>query len=94
MAVVPLSTLEHWKRECDGWSRMVSCVYHDIGGGKDMRDVIREFEWYYKGRSRRLLKFNLLITTYDDLIKVRQRVYHYFYNNIFHRGLIFRALIY
>lgn len=34
-----------------------------------MRDVIREFEWYYKGRSRRLLKFQILITTYDDLIK-------------------------
>jgi hypothetical protein len=34
-----------------------------------MRDAIREFEWYYKGRSRRLLKFHLLITTYDDLIK-------------------------
>jgi hypothetical protein len=49
---------------------MVGCVYHDIGGGKDMRDVIREYEWYYKGRSRRLLKFHLLITTYDDLIKV------------------------
>lgn len=48
---------------------MVTCVYHDIGGGRDMRDVIREFEWYYKGRSRRLLKFQVLITTYDDLIK-------------------------
>lgn len=34
-----------------------------------MRDIIREFEWYYKGHSRRLLKFHLLITTYDDLIR-------------------------
>lgn len=34
-----------------------------------MRDVIREYEWYYKGRSRRLLKFHVLITTYDDLIR-------------------------
>ena len=34
-----------------------------------MRDVIREFEWYYKQRSRRLLKFHILVTTYDDLIK-------------------------
>ena len=34
-----------------------------------MRDAIREYEWYYKGRSRRLLKFHVLITTYDDLIK-------------------------
>jgi chromodomain-helicase-DNA-binding protein 7 len=34
-----------------------------------MRDIIREYLWYYSGRSRRLLKFHLLITTYDDLIK-------------------------
>jgi SNF2 family DNA or RNA helicase len=69
LVCVPLSTIEHWKRECEGWTKMVACVYHDIGGGRDMRDVIREFEWYYKGRSRRLLKFQVLITTYDDLIK-------------------------
>ena len=31
--------------------------------------VLGRFEWYYKGKSRRLLKFHLLITTYDDLIK-------------------------
>jgi chromodomain-helicase-DNA-binding protein 7 len=48
---------------------MVSCLYHDVGGGRDMRDVIREYEWYYKGRSRRLLKFHVLITTYDDLVR-------------------------
>jgi len=66
---VPLSTIGHWKREFDGWSHMVSCMYHDIGGGRDMRDVIREYEWYYKGRSRRLLKFHVLITTYDDLVR-------------------------
>ena len=69
LVCVPLSTLEHWKREAEGWSNMAVCMYHDAGGGKDMRDAIREFEWYYKGRSRRLLKFHLLITTYDDLIK-------------------------
>ena len=67
---VPLSTLEHWKRETEGWTYMNVCLYHDTTGGKDIRDVIREYEWYYKGRSRRLLKFHVLITTYDDLIKV------------------------
>jgi SNF2 family DNA or RNA helicase len=66
---VPLSTIGHWKRELDGWSDMISCVYHDVGGGRDMRDVIREYEWYYKDRSRRLLKFHVLITTYDDLVR-------------------------
>lgn len=66
---VPLSTIGHWRREVEGWSNMHCCLYHDIGGGRDMRDVIREFEWYYKGRSRRLLKFHILITTYDDLTR-------------------------
>lgn len=69
LVCVPLSTIEHWKREFESWSFMVTNVYHDTGGGRDMRDIIREFEWYYKGRSRRLLKFHVLITTYDDLIR-------------------------
>jgi SNF2 family DNA or RNA helicase len=69
LVAVPLSTLEHWKREAEGWSHMTVCLYHDAGGGRDMRDVIREYDWYYQGRSRRLLKFHLLLITYDDLIK-------------------------
>ena len=69
LVAVPLSTIEHWKREVEGWSKMGVCLYHDVGGGRDMRDVIREYEWYYKGRSRRLLKFHVLVTTYDDLIR-------------------------
>eukprot|EP00953_Heterococcus_sp_UTEX-ZZ885_P040040 20495-Heterococcus_DN1.PRE.2 len=44
LIVVPLSTLEHWRREIEAWTDMQLCVYHDIGGGKDMRDVIREYE--------------------------------------------------
>jgi len=69
MVCVPLSTVEHWRRETEGWTNMTVCVYHDTGGGRDMRDIIREYEWHYKGRSKRLLKFHVLITTYDDLIK-------------------------
>lgn len=69
LIAVPLSTIEHWRREFEGWSNMTVCLYHDTGGGRDMRDVIREYEWHYKGRSRRLLKFHVLITTYDDLIR-------------------------
>lgn len=69
MVCVPLSTVEHWRRETEGWTNMTVCVYHDTGGGRDMRDIIREYEWHYKGRSKRLLKFQVLITTYDDLIR-------------------------
>eukprot|EP01035_Chromulina_nebulosa_P019284 gene19284-25143_t len=66
---VPLSTIQHWKREAESWTNMIVCLYHDAGGGRDMRDIIREYEWYYKNKSRRIIKFQLLITTYDDLIK-------------------------
>ena len=45
LIAVPLSTVEHWKREFEGWSYMQTCLYHDTGGGRDMRDVIREYEW-------------------------------------------------
>src|SRR3546814_7199182 len=70
LVTVPLSTIEHWKREFEGWSTMHLCMYHDTGGGRDMRDVIREYEWYYKSRYRRLLKLHVLVNNYDDLIKI------------------------
>jgi chromodomain-helicase-DNA-binding protein 7 len=42
LIVVPLSTITHWKREFESWSKMTVCLYHDVGGGRDMRDIIRE----------------------------------------------------
>ncbi len=69
LIVVPLSTIEHWRREIELWTDMILCMYHDISGGSYLRDVIREYEWYYKCRSRRVLKFQVLVTTYDDLIR-------------------------
>jgi chromodomain-helicase-DNA-binding protein 7 len=29
LVVVPLSTIEHWRREFEGWTDMQCCVYHD-----------------------------------------------------------------
>ena len=49
LVVVPLTTIEHWRREVEAWTEMNLCVYHD-SGGRDMRDLIREYEWYYSGR--------------------------------------------
>ena len=75
LCVVPLSTIEHWRRELSEWTELRTCVYHDTGtsaglaSGREMRDLIREYEWYWKERSRRLLKWDVLLTTYDDLIR-------------------------
>lgn len=49
LVVVPLTTIEHWRREVEAWTEMNLCMYHD-NGGRDMRDLIREYEWYYSGR--------------------------------------------
>jgi hypothetical protein len=41
LVVVPLSTVEHWRREFQGWTDMVCCVYHDRQ--RVWRDVMREY---------------------------------------------------
>lgn len=68
LVVVPLSTIEHWRREFDAWTDMQCCVYHDRM--RQWRDVLREYEWYYEDRPHTpdYLKFNVLVTTYDTLI--------------------------
>jgi superfamily II DNA or RNA helicase len=68
LVVVPLSTVEHWRREFEGWTDMVCCVYHDRQ--RVWRDVMREYEWYYEDRphTAEFLKFDVLVTTYDTLI--------------------------
>jgi SNF2 family DNA or RNA helicase len=48
LVLVPLSTIEHWRRESEGWSNMNVCVYHDVEGGRDSRDVIREYVDVYR----------------------------------------------
>eukprot|EP00978_Attheya_sp_CCMP212_P016788 scaffold44276_cov43-Attheya_sp.AAC.3 len=68
LVVVPLSTVEHWRREFEGWTDMKCCVYHDRQ--RIWRDVMREYEWYYEDRPHTpdYLKFDVLVTTYDTLI--------------------------
>lgn len=68
LVVVPLSTVEHWRREFQGWTNLVCCVYHDRQ--RIWRDVLREYEWYFEDRPHTAdyLKFDVLVTTYDTLI--------------------------
>uniref|UniRef100_A0A7S2Y8H3 Uncharacterized protein n=1 Tax=Entomoneis paludosa TaxID=265537 RepID=A0A7S2Y8H3_9STRA len=68
LVVVPLSTVEHWRREFEGWTDMVCCIYHDRQ--RIWRDIMREYEWYYDDRPHTadFLKFDVLVTTYDTLI--------------------------
>lgn len=68
LVVVPLSTVEHWRREFESWTDLKVCVYHDRQ--RIWRDVMREYEWYYADRPHTpdFLKFDVLVTTYDTLI--------------------------
>ena len=71
LAVVPLSTIEHWRREIERWTDLKVCVYHDQEGAAG-RQVIRENCWRYEdgylSRSADVAQFNVLVTTYETLL--------------------------
>ncbi|XP_058512186.1 chromodomain-helicase-DNA-binding protein 1 isoform X2 [Ochotona princeps] len=65
LLVVPLSTLTSWQREIQTWaSQMNSVVYL---GDINSRNMIRTHEWMHPQTKR--LKFNILLTTYEILLK-------------------------
>ncbi|RLN56226.1 hypothetical protein BBJ28_00014137 [Nothophytophthora sp. Chile5] len=74
LIVVPLSTIQHWRREIESWTDLNVCVYHDIGDrtskftAKDMRSVIRDQEWYYPGLGNSICKFHILLTTFETIL--------------------------
>ncbi|OWZ24675.1 hypothetical protein PHMEG_000197 [Phytophthora megakarya] len=74
LIVVPLSTIQHWRREIESWTNLNVCVYHDIGDrttkftAKDMRAVIRDQEWYYPGLGNSIFKFHILLTTFETIL--------------------------
>jgi chromodomain-helicase-DNA-binding protein 7 len=66
LCVVPLSTLEHWKREIEEWTEMGVIVYYESVNGKANRALIREYEFFFE--NSRDVKFDVLITTYETLL--------------------------
>uniref|UniRef100_A0A8C8AYL6 DNA helicase n=1 Tax=Otus sunia TaxID=257818 RepID=A0A8C8AYL6_9STRI len=65
LLVVPLSTLTSWQREIQTWApQMNSVVYL---GDIISRNMIRTHEWMHPQTKR--LKFNILLTTYEILLK-------------------------
>ncbi|OQR87370.1 chromodomain-helicase-DNA-binding protein [Achlya hypogyna] len=76
LIVVPLSTLQHWRREIEDWTDMNVCVYHDVGerntkySGKDLRALIRSQTWHYPSMptTKSVFKFNVLLTTFETIL--------------------------
>lgn len=65
LLVVPLSTVVAWQREFDKWAPEMNVIVYM--GDVSSRTVLREQEWRHPGNKR--LKFNVLITTYEILLK-------------------------
>ncbi|XP_029428595.1 chromodomain-helicase-DNA-binding protein 1-like [Rhinatrema bivittatum] len=65
LLVVPLSTLTSWQREIQIWAPQMNAVVYI--GDINSRNVIRTHEWMHLQTKR--LKFNILLTTYEILLK-------------------------
>uniref|UniRef100_A0A8D0C002 Chromodomain helicase DNA binding protein 1 n=1 Tax=Salvator merianae TaxID=96440 RepID=A0A8D0C002_SALMN len=65
LLVVPLSTLTSWQREIQTWAPQMNAVVYL--GDITSRNVIRTHEWMHPQTKR--LKFNILLTTYEILLK-------------------------
>ncbi|XP_049594392.1 chromodomain-helicase-DNA-binding protein 1 [Syngnathus scovelli] len=65
LLVVPLSTLTSWQREIQLWAPQMNIVVYL--GDISSRNMIRTHEWMHVHSKR--LKFNILLTTYEILLK-------------------------
>ncbi|XP_065096609.1 chromodomain-helicase-DNA-binding protein 1 [Paramisgurnus dabryanus] len=65
LLVVPLSTLTSWQREIQLWASQMNVVVYL--GDINSRNMIRTHEWMHPQTKR--LKFNILLTTYEILLK-------------------------
>ncbi|XP_033108172.1 chromodomain-helicase-DNA-binding protein 1-like isoform X2 [Anneissia japonica] len=66
LVVVPLSTMTSWQREFQMWAPELNVIMY-IGDVKS-RNIIREDEWCHNNNRNRL-KFNVIVTTYEILLK-------------------------
>ena len=66
LVVVPLSTVDNWMKEFRKWAPEVNVVLYI--GNKKSREMIREHEFYTKGRAKRI-KFSAIVSTYEIVVK-------------------------
>ena len=73
LVVVPLSTLQHWLRELQAWTRLDTVVFY---GNKEARDTILMHDWLVGGNSKGraggaaggVPRFDVALTTYEMLV--------------------------
>jgi chromodomain-helicase-DNA-binding protein 1 len=66
LVVVPLSTLPAWQWQLAQWAPDLNVIAYT--GNGESRKIIREYEMYDQ---KKKLKFNLLLTTYEYVLKDR-----------------------
>jgi chromodomain-helicase-DNA-binding protein 1 len=66
LVVVPLSTIGAWQQQFAHWAPDMNVICY-MGSAKS-REVIREFEF----GPLKALRFNVLLTTYEFILKDRQ----------------------
>ncbi|KAF0461683.1 SNF2 family N-terminal domain-containing protein [Gigaspora margarita] len=73
LVVVPLSTIGSWQNEFQTWAPDINVIIYS--GPSQSREVIREHEFYIPSTTgNKRLKFNVLITTYEFILKDRQEL--------------------
>ncbi|BFZ57556.1 ATP-dependent DNA helicase Hrp3 [Savitreella phatthalungensis] len=68
LVVVPLSTVPAWQETLSLWASDLNCITY-LGNTK-ARETQREYEWFMDA-TRRRPKFNVLLTTYEYILKDR-----------------------
>ncbi|KAM9887961.1 hypothetical protein OXX79_013247, partial [Metschnikowia pulcherrima] len=69
LVVVPLSTIPAWQETFEKWSPDVNCIYYL--GNTEARKTIRDYEFFGANRKP---KFNILLTTYEYILKDRSEL--------------------
>jgi chromodomain-helicase-DNA-binding protein 1 len=68
LVVVPLSTTPAWQETFEKWAPDVNVIYYM--GNTKARKTIRDYEFYVGGNKKKP-KFNILLTTYEYILKDR-----------------------
>ncbi|KAK9376288.1 SNF2 family N-terminal domain-containing protein [Lipomyces chichibuensis] len=71
LVVVPLSTVPSWQETLDLWAPDLNYIVYL--GNTQARSLIREYEFYVDGNSKKP-KFNILLTTYEYILKDRSEL--------------------
>ncbi|KAH7108397.1 transcription regulator [Auriculariales sp. MPI-PUGE-AT-0066] len=68
LVIVPLSTIPAWQATFANWAPDLDCITYQ--GNSRARSIIRHYEFGQTGGNRKpLLKFNVLLTTYELVLK-------------------------